>query len=240
MAKKSKKTFKIIVGVIIFFTLPSLLLFGFVYFKYNETLPVGIQGEQADILAKNMLDALNFEVYNNTNYIEWTFKNRHHYKWQKNKNICSVYWKDYKVILTLNNLSQSKAYIHSFKTEGKKAAELIDTAIKYFNNDSFWLVAPYKIFDDGVQRALVKDENGNDALLITYTQGGSTPGDSYLWLLDKNNKPKSFKMWVSILPIGGLEATWNNWTTTESGAVLPTFHKMLFLGIEMNHIHTSK
>jgi hypothetical protein len=43
-------------------------------------------------------------------------------------------------------------------------------------------------------------------------------------------------MWVDILPIEGLEATWENWITTESGAQLPTFHKFLFLGIEMENI----
>tara|TARA_R110002049_G_scaffold1498_1_gene11604 strand:- start:29761 stop:30483 length:723 start_codon:yes stop_codon:yes gene_type:complete len=236
MSKKPKKTVKIIAGIIVFITLPSLLFFGFLYFKYDEELPVGISGEQADILAENMLEALNFEAYKNTDYIEWTFKKRHHYEWQKNKNTCTVYWKDYKVTLDLNNPSQSKAYVHSFKTDGEKATELIDSAINYFNNDSFWLVAPYKVFDEGVKRAVVKDENGNDALLVTYSQGGSTPGDSYLWLLDENNKPKSFKMWVSVLPIDGLEATWNHWVTTESGAQLPTFHKMLFFGLEINHI----
>jgi hypothetical protein len=43
-------------------------------------------------------------------------------------------------------------------------------------------------------------------------------------------------MWTSLLPIDGLEATWADWTTTESGAQLPTFHKMLVLGLEINHI----
>jgi hypothetical protein len=43
-------------------------------------------------------------------------------------------------------------------------------------------------------------------------------------------------MWVGILPIGGLEATWENWITTESGAQLPTAHKLLFLGLEMGDV----
>jgi hypothetical protein len=43
-------------------------------------------------------------------------------------------------------------------------------------------------------------------------------------------------MWVSIIPIGGLEATWEDWITTDSGAQLPTFHKLLFFGIEMEGV----
>ena len=104
------------------------------------------------------------------------------------------------------------------------------------NNDSFCLVAPYKVFDKGTERRLVKSKNNKEALLVTYTSGGSTPGDSYLWHLDDNGKPASFQMWVDILPIDGLEATWTDWTKTKSGAQLPTFHKLMVLGLELNHI----
>jgi len=126
--------------------------------------------------------------------------------------------------------------MHGFKIEGDMGKELIEKAVSYFNNDSFWLVAPYKIFDKGTERRLVTLENNDKALLITYTSGGSTPGDSYLWLLEDNGMPKSFKMWTSILPIQGLESSWSNWTKTESGANLPTFHNILFLGIDLTNI----
>lgn len=237
---KLKKLLKISAGVIIFLTLPSLLFFGFVYFKYNEDLPVGESGLAAENLAQNMLKALDHEAYKNTNYLEWTFKNRHHFKWQKDEGTCLVYWKEYKVDLNLNEPSNSKAYVHNFKVDGEQADELIEDATNYFNNDSFWLVAPYKVFDSGVERSIVKAKNGENALLVTYTSGGTTPGDSYLWFLDKNNKPTKFKMWVDILPIGGLEASWTDWTTTESGAQLPTFHKLLFLGITIDDIVGTK
>lgn len=237
---KSKKTFKIVTGLIVFLTLPSLLFFGYVFFKYNQDLPEGTEGKKADLLAQSMLSALNYEAYKNTNYIEWTFKNRHHYKWNKQKNICSVYWEDYKVELILNDIKSSKAFVHSFKVDDNNSVKLISKAEKYFNNDSFWLVAPYKVFDMGTERRLVTLENGESALLVTYTSGGSTPGDSFLWEFDPKGKPKSFKMWTSILPIDGLEASWTDWTTTASGAQLPTFHKLLFLGIEITDIKGTK
>ncbi|MEO8935035.1 MAG: hypothetical protein ABI295_12085 [Xanthomarina sp.] len=236
MAKKTKRIIKIILGVIIFFTLPSLLLFGFVFFKYHEKLPTGTQGEQADALAYKMLEALDYEAYKNTNYLEWTFKKRHHFQWQKDKDICTVYWKEFKVELHLNNPLQSKAYVNNSLVHDKKANKLIKDALVYFNNDSFWFVAPYKVFDKGTKRSLITTKNGEQALLITYTTGGTTPGDSYLWLLNDNGKPKSFRMWVDILPIGGLEASWSNWTKTESGAQLPTFHKMLVFGLEIDNV----
>jgi hypothetical protein len=231
-----KKTLKIITGVIVFFTLPSLVFFGFLYFKYDEDLPNGKQGAEAEILAVKMLDALNYEAFKKTNYIEWTFRNKHHYKWEKDKNICAVYWKDYKVVLHLNNIENSKVYVHNFSIKGEIEKELLEEAINYFNNDSFWLVAQYKIYDPGTERRLVKLENGDKGLLITYTSGGSTPGDSYLWLFDDNGKPKSFKMWASILPLQGVEASWSDWVITKSGAQLPTFHRLLFFGLDMGEV----
>lgn len=237
---KINKILKIIFGIVIFVTLPTLLLYGYVYFKYNEELPTGVQGEQADALANKMLDALDYEAFKTTDYIEWSFKKRHFYKWKKSKNICEVYWKDYKVTLNLEDHSQSKAFVHSFKMEGEMANELLQKAVDYFNNDSFWLVAPYKVFDPGVERRLIKLEGNQEGLLVTYKSGGSTPGDSYLWILDKAGKPRAFKMWVSILPIKGLEASWIDWTTTATGAQIPTFHKLLVLGLEIDDIKVTE
>ena len=56
------------------------------------------------------------------------------------------------------------------------------------------------------------------------TKGGDTPGDSYLWILDRSGIPRSFKLWVKIIPIDGLEVSWENWKKTNSGALLPSLH----------------
>ncbi|WP_273291501.1 hypothetical protein [Winogradskyella sp.] len=233
---KTKRILKIIGGIIIFFTLPSLLFFGFIYLKYNEDLPTGAQGAQADALATQMLEALNEEAYLNTDYLEWTFRGAHHYKWYKTDNTVEVSWDAITVILDLAHQDNSKVFAGQQEYNGTEKHDYIRKAETYFNNDSFWLVAPYKVFDTGTERRLVKTEDGEKALLVTYTSGGSTPGDSYLWHLDKTGKPKSYQMWVDILPIGGLEATWENWIKTESGAVLPTFHKLLFFSLEMGEV----
>jgi hypothetical protein len=60
--------------------------------------------------------------------------------------------------------------------------------------------------------------------LVKYTSGGSTPGDSYLWSLDANQVPKSFKMYVPSMKMNGVSATWEDWILTESGTMLPTNH----------------
>lgn len=233
---KTKRILKIIGGIIIFFTLPTLLFFGFMYLKYDEELPTGIQGKEADQLAATMLKALNQDAYINTDYLEWTFRGIHHYKWYKTDNICEVSWDDMTVILDLNTIKNSKVFAGQQEYNGNETQAYIQKANDYFNNDSFWLVAPYKVFDKGTERRLVQTEDGKNALLVTYTSGGSTPGDSYLWHLDDTGKPNSFQMWVKILPIDGLEASWDQWTTTDSGALLPTTHKFFVFDLDMGDV----
>ncbi|HMB99929.1 MAG TPA: hypothetical protein VKN14_02725 [Flavobacteriaceae bacterium] len=237
---KYKKSIKAIAGLVIFLTLPSILFFGYVYFKYNEDIPSGIQGEKADALAYKMLDALDYQAYQNTNYIEWTFKKKRHYKWTKNDSTCLVYWKEYKVDLNFKDSTQNKAYVHNFKVEGDQAKSLINEASTHFKNDSFWLIAPYTIFNKDIERRLVTLKNGDSALLVTYKTQNSHPEDSFLWILEDNGKPYKLKMWTAALPIDGLEASWNDWITTESGAQLPTFHSILIMGFDMGIVKGTK
>jgi hypothetical protein len=79
-------------------------------------------------------------------------------------------------------------------------------------------------------------KDGTQALLVTYTSGGDTPGDSYLWKLQPNGFPISFKMWVSIIPIGGIEASWDEWQVTESGAFLPARHSIGPITLDMGDV----
>ncbi|MGB6036872.1 MAG: hypothetical protein WBG42_11440, partial [Cryomorphaceae bacterium] len=58
---------------------------------------------------------------------------------------------------------------------------------------------------------------------------------AYLWILDENYLPTSYKMWVSIIPIGGVEATWENWVE-KGGAMISTSHKMGPLEIPIGNL----
>ncbi|WP_419211679.1 hypothetical protein ACNR9Q_13150 [Maribacter sp. X9] len=230
-----KRLFKFI-GVII---LLGAALFGVLYYCCNEPLPIGESGPEADALAERMLSALNNDGYQNTTMIEWTFRGGDHtYKWDKEKAVVKVGWDDYRVDLDLITPDSSTAYEKGEKLPYEETLNLIDKAKSYFNNDSFWLVAPYKVFDKGTERYLVELEDGSEGLLVTYTQGGDTPGDSYLWLLERSGIPKSFKLWVKIIPIGGLEATWEGWQKTESGALLPSSHSFGPITMKMGDVKT--
>jgi hypothetical protein len=228
-----KKLLKVL-GIILAMLAIVIAIF---YVINNESLPTGVQGKEADALASKMLTAINAEAYNQTEVLVWSFRGQHFYKWHKSKHIVEVSWDDNLVKLDTKNHENSKVLKSNNSNDSQ---QLIKIATDYFNNDSFWLVAPFKVFDNGVERRIVK-YNQKDALLVTYTSGGTTPGDSYLWILDENGLPTSFKMWVSIIPIGGLEASWNNWATTATGVKLPTKHKISIINryLDLGTVKTS-
>ena len=224
------------------FFLGLLLIFLFLggsYLYLNKALPTGEKGAAADQLANQMLEALNYPAYKELDYIEWTFSRlgrERHYKWQKNKGLCTVSWDSISVKLATSRVNESIVKVNGVLYAGSKKNEFIRTAESKFNNDTFWLVAPYKVFDAGVERRLVRVNDAENALLVTYTSGGSTPGDSYLWYFDEMHRPKAFEMWVGLLPVGGLRATWDQWQTSTNGAYFPESHKILILNLSIDDL----
>lgn len=175
----------------------------------SKPLPEGEQGPAAEALTDKMLAAINQSAYDQLNYLEWTFRGAHHFSWNKRANTVVVKWDDFEVNLSPDNLTGT-ATQGGVALSGEMLNEAIQKAWAFFANDSFWLVAPYKVRDPGTSRTLVETEEG-PALLITYSSGGVTPGDSYLWYLDETGRPTAWEMWTSIIPLQGMRVSWEGW-----------------------------
>lgn len=217
----------------------SILILGLLLFVWiiHEPLPKGNSNTEADTLAHKMLNALNYQKYKDTQFIEWTYRNgSNQYKWDKENGVVEVKWDDYVVQLNLVDTKNSKVTKSGKHISHQKENKAVAKALKMFNNDSFWLVAPYKMFDAGTTRSIVILDDGSSGLLVSYSKGGTTPGDHYLWKLNSGGFPNSFKMWVKIIPIGGIEATWDDWKVMESGAYLPQSHQLGPLTLGMGAI----
>ena len=213
-----------------------VFLIAILYFSLHKKRPEGKSGTEADRFAMQIQEAVKHEKYVNTDYIQWTFRNKNDYLWSKKSAKVEVKWENYTANLDLKDSKNSTIMENGVLIDDSTKSKLLDKALSNFNNDSFWVVAPHKFFDEGVSRELVDLENGSKGLLITYASDGTTPGDSYLWKVDENYIPTSYQMWVSIIPIGGLEATWENWTTTASGAYLSQQHSLLGFGIPISNL----
>lgn len=224
----------------ILLSIPLILLFGGIigYCTANEKLPEGGQPEKADSLAREMLTAINHEAWQATAAVEWNFMGNHEHLWDKNRNFSRVRWKKYEVIFDIHK-KEGVAYKNGQRVTGDEAGALIQKAWKMWVNDSFWLNPVSKAFDDGTTRTLVTTKSDDQGLMVSYSSGGNTPGDSYVWLLDENNLPYAWKMWVSIIPIGGLKIPWNGWIKTETGVMICAVHDTKLIDLKLENVKTA-
>lgn len=217
--KKFLKIIGIVLSIII-------ALLGVAFFAFNEKLPVGIKGEKAEVLAEKMLQAVNKSAWDSTNIISWTSRAGNTLTWDKSRNLAQVEWKNNKVLLNIATISGKSWTNQAEVNDPQKAQDLIQKAYKFFINDAFWLNPVVKIYDDGVERSVVTLPDGREGLMVSYKSGGVTPGDSYLWLVDETGLPTAWKLWVQIIPIGGLEFSWDDWIALPTGAKVSTAHKV--------------
>jgi hypothetical protein len=75
------------------------------------------------------------------------------------------------------------AYLNGALLDSIAARERLREAYEQFVNDTYWLLAPLKLFDPGVRRTLAPDSAraGVDVLHLSFENVGLTPGDRY-WL----------------------------------------------------------
>ena len=220
----------------IFFGFVGLLLLTLVigYFVLNEKLPEGKDFDRADRIAHEMMMAINDSAWQETGAIQWTFRGANQHLWDKKRHFSRVIWKDYEVYVDINK-RKGVAFKDGQKIEGKKGEKIVEKAWKHWVNDSFWLNPVSKAFDGGTTRSMVTLKDGREGMMVSYASGGNTPGDAYVWILDDDHMPVSWKMWVSIIPIGGLEVPWTEWTTTATGVKICTLHDA-FMDLELGNV----
>ncbi|HET8859158.1 hypothetical protein [Marivirga sp.] len=215
----------------ILIVLISLGLIGFItYLIIDENLPKGEKGQQAEQLTDKMLNAVNDSAWQEIDVVKWSLGGMRNLVWDKDRHWAKVSWENYDVFIKLDSKT-GVAFAKDKQVERDEVlTKLLNDAYEIWANDSFWLNPISKVRDAGTERKYVaqKDEK-TEGLLVTYKSGGVTPGDSYLWLINKKTgMPEFVKMWVQILPIGGLKFSWENWHTTAGGAKIAKTHESIF------------
>jgi hypothetical protein len=190
-------------------------------------------GPEAEALAREMVQAVGGDAWERTGAVAWRLFG-HDYLWDRGRGLTRVEWGNTRVLL---DIGKQTGRVYRDGQELSDAAErdkLVKRAYAFFINDMFWLNPVVKAFDDGTTRARGQAD-GKRALLVSYSSGGLTPGDRYLWILDENARPERWRLWVHVLPIGGAEATWEGWTQLATGAWVATRHQ--FLGLASVQVH---
>ncbi len=214
------RAFKILAAILVL----GLLALVAVAYSMNEPRPVGQPGPEADSLARSMETAVRKDAWDKTGAVRWSFFERHHYVWDRQRDLVELRWGDSRALFHTADKS-GRVWSRGVEQLDADAKEALATAYAYWINDSFWLNPVVKFFDPGIERSLVKLDDGRDALLVSYTSGGVTPGDAYLWMSDTAGLPTSWRMWVQIIPIGGIETTWQGWVDLTTGAKVSTEHE---------------
>lgn len=209
-----------ILGVILLLGILALAVFAY---SLHEPLPHGTPGPEADALARSMEAAVHKDAWDRTNVVRWSFFDEHHYVWDKQQGLVQIEWGESRALFRTADQS-GRVWSKGAEQTGDDRDQALKTAYAYWINDSYWLNPVVKLFDQGAERALVKLDDGRDALLVTYTSGGVTPGDSYLWIPGPDGLPEAWRMWVRIIPIGGIETTWEGWVDLSTGAKISTQH----------------
>lgn len=207
-----------------YFLLFVFIAFFTIWLIYNEKEPTGQPGPAADQLAEKMMASVNKTAWDTTRFVQWTFANgSHSYFWDKERNFVKVDFDGCTVLLNTKRV-EGKAYQNGAEISRDQAGKMIQKAWSYFCNDSYWLNPVVKAFDPGTQRSIVTLKDGREGLKVQYKTGGVTPGDAYVWILNENGRPTAWKMWVSIIPLGGIENSWEGWQTLSTGAEISTTH----------------
>jgi len=118
------------------------------------------------------------------------------------------------------NTKQGKAYVNGKPVEGEEADKLLKGAYARYINDTYWLLAPWKVFDPGVTLTWEGEKpcpaGGTcDVVKLSFGENvGMTPKDVYwLWVTRDGRK---MVQWQYILKGADEPPTtvqWNNWQT---------------------------
>ncbi len=200
----------------------ALTATGYAVLRHGEP---SVTAGDADALARRMLAAVNDPAWQRTGAVRWTFFDGTRHLWDRTRNLDRVDLGDTRVWIDLST-RRGVAMQHGRRLSGAALDDALARAWARWCNDAWWLNPVSKVFDAGVTRQLARDDHGRPALWLRYASGGVTPGDRYLWIVRDDGLPQAWRMWVQVLPVPGLEASWEGWITLSTGARVATVHRL--------------
>lgn len=99
--------------------------------------------------------------------------------------------------------------------EGAAAEAAFETALGRTINDTYWLAAPFKTFDEGVTRTYAPDSSDvqTEAVRLSFDGVGLTPGDQYWLFFDR--EAGHLARWTFLLE-GQTDARSFDWTAYQT------------------------
>jgi hypothetical protein len=147
---------------------------------------------RAQELADRVMEALGGqEAWDATRYVVFDFAGRRTHWWDRytGRHRLEGTTREGESYLVLEDVDDrgeaGRAWFQGKPAEGEQAAELLKNAYAAWINDTYWLLAPYKLRDPGVHLVYAGRETVGDVtydkLKLTFERVGLTPGDTY-WM----------------------------------------------------------
>ncbi len=185
----------------------------------------GLEGPASRALVEDVRQAVGLDAWAETRAVRFTFAGRNEHLWDRDRGLSRVSWGNVVVYQRLDR-RVGRAFRNDREVHGKARERLVKKAWELHINDTFWLQPFANLDDDGVTKSIV-DLSGTRGLFVEYAKGGVTPGDAYWWELGpENQRPVAWRMWVRVIPIGGIRVTWDGWVQLPTGAWISTSHDM--------------
>lgn len=147
---------------------------------------------EADRIGKKTIDAMGgLQNFKNTHYIGWNFFGYRQLIWDKLQNRVRIDYltKDYTVIVSLDK-NEVKLFMKGEEvTHADSLKKYLHKGRSMWMNDSYWLVMPFKLFDDGVHLTYKGIQKNIDSvhsyvLELTFEDVGETPQNKYFVYID--------------------------------------------------------
>ncbi|WP_232798357.1 hypothetical protein [Salinibacter altiplanensis] len=155
---------------------------------------------RADSVAYRLLQAHGMDAWASSPYLRFNFgietpggaQTIARHLWNRNTGEYRIEWSagpDSSYVALVNVRDQhdgrlgGTAYLNGDELTGAAGESAREEAYGRFVNDTYWLLAPLKAFDSGVNRSYLPDSSTaeHDVLRLTFNDVGRTPGDQY-WL----------------------------------------------------------
>ncbi len=126
-----------------------------------------------------------------TRYIQWNFFGARKHIWDKKTNdlIIEGIKDEFLIKMNLDNMQGSVLYNGIQHTELDSLKKYLGKGKQMWNNDSYWLLMPFKLRDEGVTlrylgKTTIAGKEGYEKIEMTFAQVGDTPDNKYHITID--------------------------------------------------------
>ena len=148
----------------------------------------------------------------------------------------------YVIVNSLDHPEQGKAWMDGTAIEGDSLQKLLKRAKSLWTNDTYWMLMPYKLRDQGVHLKYdgVAKQGGvtYDKLALSFENVGETPGDRYWVFVNRANH--RVEKWEFVLQSDQPPA--KNWTwegyEQHGGLWFPTAHRSTEMTLYTHAVET--